>query len=97
MSNKVELTPYTGVNYRGDVIEFDQWNVVLNGRKVGLLSHKPNTRLMPTTNLPDELWEEVCIKCEELRKPQGEVLRPFPIYVPPQAVIEQQEEVEVDE
>lgn len=97
MENKVELTPYTGVNFRGDVIEFDQWNVRFNGRTVGYLCHKPGSRLMPIVNLPDATWDEVCRKCEDLRKPKGAVLRPFPIYVPPQALIEQQEEIEVDE
>jgi hypothetical protein len=95
--NKIELTPYIGVDFRGDIITFDQWNVRLNERTVGYLGHAPGSRIMPVVNLPDATWDEVVTKLEEIRKPPGKVLPPFPIYVPPKELLEHQDEEEVEE
>ncbi len=96
MANKVELVPYVGIDHRGFEVPHDQWHVVLNGKRVGYLSHNPKLRLMPTINLPEPLWEEVCKECENLRTPPAPVIRPIPFYVPDEKALEQLEE-EVEE
>jgi hypothetical protein len=95
MNSKVELKPFIGIRADGGETIWDQWHVVADGRRIGILPHAEGSRLMPLVNLSDTDWDFVIKECERLRK--GEVLRPIPIYEPPQELLEQEEEIEVEE
>lgn len=82
LEDVVKLQKHIGTKCDGDIVEFDQWIVELNGCRVGYLPKAVDSRLMPTVNLPELVWNNVVKRCEELRSPPGKVLPPFAIHFP---------------
>jgi hypothetical protein len=86
---KVELKPFTGINFRGEVVEQPQKFVYVDGRCVGYLPDEPGSRILPTVELDFMLWQAIAGECAAIRK--SRVAPPQPIHGPPE---EEQELIE---
>ena len=61
---KVELIPHVGKTYSGREVKHDQWFVLADDVKVGLLSFNPEIPLMYFANQPAEVHAEILHKLE---------------------------------
>lgn len=87
---KVELKPFTGVNFMGQVIEQPQKFVYVDGQCVGYLPDEPHSRILPTVDLAYDDWVKITEECERIR---GEkVSLPVRIIGPREELIEQDED-----
>ena len=91
---KVELVPHVG-NSCGYEVKFDQWFVVVNDKKVGLLPFAEGSRIMPIEggmHLPSNIWKDIQEECESIR---GAAVEP-PILDHLQGVIKAIEDEQLD-
>jgi hypothetical protein len=96
--SKTELVSHVGQGVDGKPVEFDQWFVVKDGVKLGLLCKAPGSTIMPLiegNKLTDDQWIPLVAECATLA---GHVVNPpFHFYVPPVEELVEDEDEEEDE
>lgn len=93
----IQLITHEAIGVDDKPIEFDQWFVVVDGIKLGLLCKRPESTIMPLLDgnkLSDDQWIPIVAECATIA---GHIVNPpFHFYVPPDAEIEEENEEEED-
>jgi hypothetical protein len=96
--SKIKLEQHVGIGVDEKPVEFDQWFVVRDGVKLGLLCKKPNSTIMPLlegNKLSADQWIPLVAECAALA---GHVVNPpFHFYVPPAEELDKDEDEETDD
>jgi len=80
----IELQPNMRQCLNGVIVEWPEWWVVVDGKRVALLPHTVDSTIMPhSVDFPVDRMDEICEACAKLRKEidgQDSVVKPAPEY-----------------